>query len=251
MIIEDIVLDSIKHASDFKVIDLCVGLRYTYTVVKAGDKVSIGLAYTPLEDVGSCKLPIRYPSRENLVEMARSINLVEKSIAIAVSNAISNMHYEPPRDSINKDLLDKLEVKPSDNVLFIGYIGPLIARVRKVGCKVYVVERNPLRRRDALPDTVVYRLLPESNKIIITGSSIINETIDFILDEAPGNSIKAVVGATAACNPEVLFKHGVDYIASFKPYENRINEIIKCVKMALGTKEIYKYGVKYTVSKTV
>ena len=250
MIIEEIVLDSIKQAREFQVTDLCVGLRYTYAIVKVGNEVSVGLAYTPIEDLSSCRLPVRKPSLENILDLARSINPIEKSIAIAVSNAITNMYYDPPENSIGKDLLDLMHVGSSDKVLFVGYIGPLIARALKTGCQVYIVERNPTRRRDALPDTMVYRLLDVVNKLIITGSSIVNETIDVILEKTPKDVVKAVVGATAACNPEVLFRHKVDYIASFKPSREHIKEITELVKMGRGTREIYRYGVKYVVRKS-
>ena len=238
---------------DFTTVDLCIGLRYTCAVVESGGERFIGFSYTPLED-------IPHPHQEisdygdisigNVCDLVKSVNYVTRAAAIAYLNAVSSAITEVPADSLGRDLLDVMEFSSDDVVAFIGYIGPLVRRVKEVVRDVYVLERNPLRRQDALPDTAAPRVLPRANKVVITGASIVNDTLDQVLALCRGADEVALVGATASLYPEPFFSAGIKYIAGFRADRKHVDDAVKCIKLAGGTRELYRYGSKYVLVKS-
>lgn len=59
-------------------------------------------------------------------------------------------------------------------------------------------------------------VLPDSDIIIITGLTLLNNTIDNLLSFIPANKQVVVVGPTAGLIPDILFKHNVSIIGSTK-----------------------------------
>ena len=240
-----------RRGLEFATIDLCVGLRYTYAVVRSGREEFIGFSYTPLEDLTHIHQEVsNYAdvTLSSVCDLIRSVNPLAKAVALAYLNAVSAAITEVPADSLGKDLLDCMKFSSNDVVAFVGYIGPLVRRVSGKVRKIYVLERNPLRRQDALPDTAAPRVLPRATKVIITGASLVNDTIDQVLRTCRSSAEVALVGATASTYPEPLFKAGVNYVAGFRAHREHVSDAVRCVKLAGGTRELYKYGSKYVLT---
>ena len=233
--------------------DLCVGLRYTYAVVEVSGEKFIGLCYTPLEDISHSNQEVTSPSdlaSDTVCDLIKSTNYVTKALAVAYLNALTSAILEIPPESSGKDLLDVMEFSSGDVVAFVGYIGPLVRRVKEVVKEVYVLERNVLRRQDALPDTAAPRVLPKANKVIVTGASIVNDTIDYILSLCRRAGEVAIVGATASLHPEPLFSAGIKYVAGFRVRRECIGDAARCIRLAGGTRELYRYGSKYVLVRS-
>ena len=238
-----------------ELIDACVGIRYTYVITKCGGRKFIGLAFTPLEDL---TLHYEIPSKLNLEELPNyigSTNMLLKTLGIAAINSISQYILDTEKGCSNyefipnKDLCDVINIDSNDRVVVIGYIGPIINRLKKLSRYVYVLERSLSRRHDALPEVLAPRVVSNADVVIITGSTLINDTIDNILSLSRNARLRAIVGATAQVYPEALFKYtNIDVIASFIPRnEESIDVIARLVRLGGGTKEIYRYGTKYVV----
>ncbi|MCD6084768.1 MAG: DUF364 domain-containing protein [Desulfurococcales archaeon] len=250
-ICEYVVNEVSRRGLEFATVDLCVGLRYTYAVVRSGREEFIGFSYTPLEDLTHIHQEVsEYAdvSLGSVCDLIRSVNPLAKAVALAYLNAVSATITEVPADSLGKDLLDCMKFSSNDVVVFVGYIGPLVRRVSGKVREVYVLERNPLRRQAALPDTAAPRVLPRATKVVITGASLVNDTIDQVLGMCRGNAEIALVGATASTYPEPLFNAGIRYVAGFRAHREHISDAVRCVKLAGGTRELYRYGSKYVLT---
>jgi uncharacterized protein (DUF4213/DUF364 family) len=242
------------HSLDFKVIEAAVGLKYTYAIIEdvARHSKYIGLSYTPTEDITHQPMELKEVDNitmSNLCNFAKSSNFVSRSIALSVLNAISSRLLKLPNSSLGKDVLDVLDIRSNSRVAFVGYIEPLIRKIKSKAKDLFVFERNWLRRREAFPDTLIPRLLGDMELIIMSGATLLNDSLDWILHYARRDSVKVLVGATASVLPQPLFTAGIDYIGGFKVPEDEIAKVSELIKLGGGTREIYRHGFKYVVSR--
>jgi len=114
------------------------------------------------------------------------------------------------------DAFDAMDVRREDSVAVVGYIRPLVGKLRAKAREVHVFERNPQLRGDALPDTFVDPILPKADIVVISGSSLVNGTLDMLLELSKGARLVVFAGPTASTLPEPLFKQGVKIIAGVR-----------------------------------
>ncbi len=172
-----------------------------------------------------------------------------KSLLVAYLNALTTFRYRVPDSAVGKDVLDVMRFNGDDVVVVVGYIGPVVRGLRGRVREVIILERNPRRRGQALPDTSAPRVLPRASKVIVTGATLVNDTLDAILDLSPPDAEVALVGATASIYPEPLLKRGVDVVAGFRFSSKSLHDAVKAIKVGCGTSEIYGLGFKYAITR--
>ena len=238
-----------------EVVDFCVGVRYSYVLLRDGGRGWLGVALTPIEDViGS---PYELPERivcSGLLDYVSSLNPAIKSLGVALLNALSNyllwgLRYGSGFEvRLGDEIIDLLVKLIEEPVVVIGNMGPLIRRLRSYGFKdVKILERNPcFRCGTALPDVALGRVVPCGGTLVVTGATLVNDTIDYILELGRGRSCRVVlVGPTAAAHPEPLLNEGIYAVASMVPVKN--NEVIKVIKLGGGRWSFSKYCKHYIV----
>lgn len=106
-------------------------------------------------------------------------NPLEKALGLATANAIicPDIAEEPERDSIAL-----MNLSPADRVAMVGYFGPLVERIRKTGANLRIIEKNPNRMEEILDRKDSDKILEECSVAIITATSILNNTIEEILN---------------------------------------------------------------------
>jgi uncharacterized protein (DUF4213/DUF364 family) len=161
-----------------------------------------------------------------IIKYALDTNILKSAIGVATLNALSQWVIES-RDKKEfevikeKDGFDLLEINPDETVTLIGAFGPYIRRLKMTGNPFYIVEKNPQTLR---PDEMKYHTsdsemasaLEKSDAIIITGTAVVNHTIDRILLSIPHGKRAAVIGPTASMIPDAFFKRGVDIMAGVR-----------------------------------
>ncbi len=97
----------------------------------------------------------------------------------------------------------------------IGNFPPLVRRARARGIEVCVVERKAhmLRAEDGLTISLDANVLARCNKIICTGATLLNGSLDEMLGYCVDASAIALVGPTVGCFPDDLFARGIDCVA--------------------------------------
>lgn len=247
MIIDKAAREVIKLVDeDLTLIDICICPRYTYAIVKGFKGTAMGVAYTPYEE-----LPYHYwfeeePRVDSVLDYVSSCNMLHKVIGIAILNAISQylMRFKGYSTNVvfGLDAVNAVNIGRNDFVVFVGYIAPLIEKVKCRTDQIEVLERNPHLRGYAKPDTLAPRIIPKATILFITGVTLENDTLDYILSLAVNARVKILVGPTAQILPQSL-KGYIDYIASIM-VEN-IDKAVKVLKLGGGTKALTKYSVKY------
>jgi uncharacterized protein len=175
-----------------------------------------------------------------LAQYARSNSLLEASIGIAAINSL----IEPEKSKcVEKNGFDILiEKGEGKNVAVVGHF-PWIPRLRdKVG-NLWVLEQ---RVRDGdLPAEEASRILPECDVVGITGTSLINHTLEGLLSLRKKAYI-VMIGPTTPLSP-VLFDHGIDVICGAKVTDSE--RLIRFISEGATFKEVT--GVRLlTLAKT-
>lgn len=210
--IKEMALDLIDE--EFTLIDFSFALPYTYVLIEGERGKSLGVAMTLPEEVGRYRVSITEPSLEGFIKRLDSINIIERTLGLAAVNALSQYHL----DTSNVPDVDVTRLLTEDikKVAVIGNMPPVVDELRK-RFEVLVFERNPkLWDRDTYSDALEYWLLPEVDAVIVSGSAILNGTLDMILDRAKRAEIIVLTGPTAQLLPDFLRGSGVTHLAAMK-----------------------------------
>ena len=95
------------------------------------------------------------------------------------------------------------------NVSVVGHF-PFVDDLRKVAKAVWVIEK--WQKPGDFPEEDARRYLPLSNIIAISSTTLINHTLDGLLDLSPEGSITMLLGPTTPFS-DVLFRYGIDIIS--------------------------------------
>ena len=114
--------------------------------------------------------------------------------------------------------MDLLSLKESDRVGMVGYFPPLVEKIRGLGIPLTVIELDPkwLQQEYDFEVTLDSSRLQGCNKILMTGTILINQTIDDLLAHTTGAEVISIVGPTVGCLPDPLFRRGVTMIGGLE-----------------------------------
>jgi len=195
---------SLELAGDVFVRDVRVGLVYTAVLLDNGQ---LGVAYTFHRDLkGGCSVfkelrPLVGKKASEMLAMLDSTDRVESAVALATSNALSNTINNDPLEG---DALEYLDIHPEDNVAMVGYFAPLVPLIKKRAESLKIFEQIDLAEGDLLPEKDLYRQLPHCQVAVITSTSILNHTVDAILNAARTCREVVLLGASTPILPEVF-----------------------------------------------
>lgn len=213
------------EAKDLSITDIRIGLGYTLVEL---NKTYCGISYsfakelnnetcTALDDAGS----LLGKSGTVLLDKIFSYNLLDSTLAIACANAILN-----DKNKIENTNIDPVEaIKKDDRVVMIGYFAPLIPVIKQKTKNFVVCERDS--RRNALPDFASYFELRKCDVAIISATTIINKTIDGLLNAAKKAQKTVILGPSCIMDKRIFKETSVTHLCgSFIRDAERTKEII-------------------------
>lgn len=201
-----------------------------FTGVKLSDG-SGGLCFTPIKEIPEAVCcpssaramphPGRFAGRSAggfLRDLPRAPPL-KKAVGIAILNALSESCRKRRPDmgyirENGRDVLDTVSLPEDGYVVVVGALVPVIRRLKARGKPFGILE---LDLRTLKPDELPYALPQDeadaafrrADMLVITGTTLINNTLEPLLALArPGASI-IVVGPTASMLPDAFFRRGV------------------------------------------
>jgi len=221
---------------------LCLGLGYTAVVTSDG---GIGMAYTYFEDKKSCMAlneAIDYEDRPAaaLLEKIRSEHPLERSMALAVVNALNHENaLKLPEDKDNTILFKSFRLEPDANVAMVGYFGPLVKRLeaKKVPLEILDVSRSLGERKDFYA-----KLNGWADVLLLTSTSILNNTTEEILSHLHEKVKVALLGPSTPMVAEAFAHLPVHMLAGTVPLER--DNIIKAVRHGMGTPVLQRFSRK-------
>jgi uncharacterized protein (DUF4213/DUF364 family) len=227
MIVDDLLQETRAALAERIVADVRIGLGYTAVVLDDG---GCGLAGTVVE--GSdwrCTLLaeagelIGRPALE-AAQMALAKNPVASGVGIATINAVLNRAGEA-----SPDVLDVLPVDGA-KVAMVGMFEPYVNRLRQRAAELHVFERRPVAP-EVLPEQEAERILPECDVAILTSVTLVNKTLDHLLELARGEV--ALLGPTTPMSA-TFASHSVGHL--FGVVVEDVERIEAIVSQAGGTR---------------
>ena len=197
MKIADVIREcTMQKAEDHRVRRAQIGLIYCAVQLESG---ATGVAFTfPAQRSGqpcgaglSAQGNLAGRTADQLIEQLGSDELVSSALGMAAANAVINACLPDPQ-AVRGDILDHLDIRKGDRICMVGCFLPVLDRLAGLSVTVNTVDQ--VARPGAQPAERVEQLLPESQVAIITGTSIINGTIDRLLSLAAGCREVAILG---------------------------------------------------------
>jgi uncharacterized protein len=203
-------------SENLKVADVRIGLGYTSVRLDNGN---IGLAWTARNRSGGCT---HEPSAgtlggspalvllENLIATKSALS---RSIALATANALAAGMPRPQTTSV--EVLELANIQASDHVVMVGFFGPLIPRLRQIGCRLDILELNREKPGTLSPDDG-QAPLAACSVAIITATAIVTGTIDELLGGLGRPRAAIILGPSSFMRPEVFSGTPVTHIAGVR-----------------------------------
>lgn len=146
-------------------------------------------------------------SARELAEYARSDQRLEASIGMAALNSLIQLDERQAVELNASEVL--VERGRGRAVALVGHF-PFIPRLQAAAGQLWVIEQHPAAGEhpaDAAPD-----LIPQADVVAITGTALINHTLDGLLDLCRPDALVMLLGPTTPLTP-VLFEHGVSLLS--------------------------------------
>lgn len=235
MIIDELLRESGEALSARSVADVRIGLTYSAVLLDDG---GCGVAGTVAEGSGTGCTRLAEAGEligRNALDLARLAtgpDPVASTVGMAAINAVVNRGGEA-----GPDLLDLLPVDGAQ-VGMIGFFGPYVKALRERARELHVFERKP-GVAGVLPDWAAERILPDCDVVIITSLTLVNKTLDHLLELAQGEV--AVLGPTTPMS-SVLASFGVSHLLGAVVENAR--GVLEVVSQAGGTRRLWKSARK-------
>ena len=172
-----------------------------------------GMAATLLPDMPHGHSRVREAGRleeksaQALAELARSDDPLEASIGVAAINSLLDIDESLSQEVNAAEIL--AQRGRGRNVALIGHF-PFIEKLRPAVGQLWVIELHPLEGE--YPAEAAADLLPSADVIAITGSALINHTLDGLLTLCRPASTVMILGPSTPLSP-VLFEHGAEILS--------------------------------------
>lgn len=217
-----------NEISDIAIERLVIGLFFTGVKLSNGHG---GVCYTPVKEIPEAvccpssagrtfdPVRIRDVKVEDLLLNSYSYEPVKNAVVIAALNALSATCWErglkgPYEIEMNRDAQDAVIMPLEASVAVVGALVPILRTLKGRGGEWWVIERDP---RTLKGEEINHYVSPEESEgiisradvLIITGATLVTQTLDGILRIARPDAEIAVIGPTAGILPDPLFERGV------------------------------------------
>ncbi len=195
--------------ADLPAVDVYIGKNWTLAHLSDSDRA--GVASTPQqipqESVFHIGQRLHFSDRPSLADMLASHTNITATISVAVLNAV----LQPPAEMLSdEDAADWLSAQSKGRCIAIFGRFPFVDdEIRPHAKQICVFEQQPTAGEYGAND--MPHLLPQMDIVAITGSTIINHTLDAILSYVGATTTVVIMGPSTPLSPR-LFTYGVDVL---------------------------------------
>jgi uncharacterized protein (DUF4213/DUF364 family) len=227
------------HAGNKTVTDVRIGLGYTAVRLDAGQ---VGVAWTPKAASACCThfqgagSLAGSPAREVLALLADEKSALPRAIGLATANALLAALPQPP--TTKEEVISTLHISPADRVAMVGYFAPVVADLRKTGCRLDIVELNS-HHGDTLTPEQGKEVLARCTVAIITGTTLINGTCDEVLTDVGIARAAVLLGPSSPLCAEAFAGTKITHVAGARVRE--ADAILRVISEGGGTQLMKRY----------
>jgi uncharacterized protein (DUF4213/DUF364 family) len=208
-----------------------VGLFFT------GVKLSNGIAgacATPIKTIPeavccpSSAMAMPFPGKlrgrpaAELAHEALAAGGIRRAVGIAAVNALAECCWQRrPHPAVDLlpgvDAFDATEIGAGDQVVVVGAFVPFLKELKRRAQPFLVLEHDPATLKpDELPffrpAAQAHQIVPHADVLLITGSTLVNATLEQLLGLARPETRVTVVGPTVGMLPDAFIARGADVL---------------------------------------
>ncbi len=145
----------------------------------------------------------------------------------------------------NKDPIDMINIANYNNITIVGAFQSYIRKLkeRNKNFSVLELDKNALRKEDYkyFAKAETYKeVFEKSDLIIITGSTLVNNTLSNLLKNISKEKTVIITGPSGSIVPDVLFENGVDIIGATNIIDSE--KMFELVSQAATGFHFFKYA---------
>lgn len=208
-----------------------------FTGVKLSDGAG-GISFTPVKAIPEAvccpssarAMPLSGRLRgtpvSRIVEESHGGTPLKKALGIAVLNALSTSleareGFRGYRVVPGPDALDSVELVDGENVVIVGALAPFMKRLKGERKPFTVLEMDPRTlKADEMPFYApaeeAPRRIPGADLVVVTGTTLVNDTLEGLLSLVRPGARVVLVGPTASQYPEAFFRRGVSLLGGIR-----------------------------------
>ncbi|HEY1300777.1 MAG TPA: DUF364 domain-containing protein [Stellaceae bacterium] len=212
-----------------------VGLFFSGVLLSNG---AAGACATPIKTIPeavccpSSAMAMPFPGKlqgRAALDLAREAlgqNGIRRAVGIAALNALADTCWRrrphPEMElRLGIDAFDAAEIRPGERVVVVGAFVPFLKALKAMEQPYLVLEQDPATLK---PDELPFfrpageaaAVVPEADVLLITGTTLINDTLDGLLALARPDARVTMVGPTVGLLPDPLLRRGADVLGSVR-----------------------------------
>ena len=219
------------------------------------DNDNVGASYVLREDLKSgCSI---FPYGKQVIgQDAASIaewvvsgkDNLQKGIGMAVLTAASRS--QRLEDAEANGLPFGIAVRETDTIGIVGYIAPIVKMMSSRSKRTYVFDRGISIRGGngiVLPPEEQHNLLPTCDIVVLSGTSMINGTIDGLVKMCKNAREIMIIGASTPMFPPAFSHTGITVLAGSWWDSHHKDDIFRSISLACGISALGEYSIKKSV----
>lgn len=218
--------------------DAIIGAKISAVTLNNGE---IGSAFVLTEELKEGDDPFIF-SKEAIGKKAIDVakwaldpneHILRRTLGMATINACA---FSQPIANENVEATFAVEVFEEDIVGFVGYIRPLVKKLKDNVKRVIVFDNR--ETEEVYPPEKQAELLPMCDVVYITGSSFINHTIDTLLEHCSNARDIVLVGPTTPMFPKAYEGTKVRVISGGIWRKETKEEMFECIAKEAGVPKL-------------
>jgi uncharacterized protein len=208
-----------------------VGLFFTGVKLDTG---VAGACATPLHSIPeavccpSSAMAMPFPGKlrgrpaRDLLKETEAASGIRRAIGVTTMNALAAMCWEwraAPDTELRSgvDAYDAAGIQPSQHVVVVGAFVPFLKALKRAGQSYTVLEMDAATLKpDKLPHfrpaEQASQVVPGADVVLITGTTLLNDTLENLLALCRPTAHVVVVGPTVGLYPDAFLRRGVDVL---------------------------------------
>lgn len=236
------------EAKDLRVLRAVLGLGYHAVQLENG---SVGLSANILRGRrGNCTVfnaagTVRGSRVGDLLDLHVRGDLLTRSLCLAAFNALVNIEGSGDEG----DVFDRIDVKEGDRVAMVGLIEPVAAMLKRKGCEVRVYEERTVEHPLVDDPATMAERCGEADLIIVTATSLINDTFDEIMGHAANAREVVLMGPSTPLSGEAFAATPVTCLAGSRVIDP--DAAFTIVMEGGGTQALFRRGAMVKIVRKV
>ncbi len=212
-----------------------VGLFFTGVKLDTG---VTGACATPLRSIPdavccpSSAMAMPFPGKlrgrlaRDLLRETAAPSGIRRAVGVAAMNALADMCWErrAPAGVVLRtgvDAYDAAEIQPGENVVVVGAFVPFLKSLKRAHQRFTVLEMDSATLK---PDELPYfrpaeeagSVVPDADVVLITGTTLLNNTLENLLELCRPQARVVLVGPTVGLVPDAFLRRGVDVLGGVR-----------------------------------